>query len=197
MPTPTITASQATHRWGTTLPTYSAQGGEGVNLWTAVRGVFVPTATTNGQQTVFTPQNKSETLIVTVTDPSDNAFATVPLVVEATFPYQPDWQQSGRSLDDKTNESTAEDGSVSHIVKGPIQRTWKYGFNRRSYTEFSAAEAFWQWHRKTKVFWMQDYPRDDGITTPPLYRVRFITSMDDEPMGANFKAYSFVLKEEI
>lgn len=200
MPAPVITATEATHRIEQdALPQFKGTGATGQIAWSVSlnHGVFGATPTNNNVFTTFTPLNQSESLIVTAKDLFDNAVSTVALAIEAMFPYQPDWKNAQRELDVKTNESTAEDGGLSTVEKSDPFRLWTFGFNDRDFDELTAAENFWLWHRKSKVFWLKDVPRGAATGTGPLWKVRHASSFKDDPQDADVHNYAGLFRQAI
>lgn len=198
MPAPTIAQSLTVHRVSSLpLPTFTGSGATGQVAWSAPFGSFSPAQTNNGVASTLTPTNESRNLVVTARDSADNLTRTTLIEIQATFPYQPDWRSAPGLMDDQTNVSLAEDFSPSFLVKSDLQRVFRYGFNDRDVpTEWAAVKAFYMWHRKTRWFWIVDYPRD--VTgSPELIKVRFDSGLGDDPQGLNKQSYSFVFREAI
>lgn len=198
MPAPSIVQTQTTHRHGSgTLPTFTGSGASGSIAWLASRGVIAPTPTANGVPTTLTPSNESESVIITARDTADDATSTTVIEIQATFPYQPNWDGADSDLDDKTNVSLAEDLTPSFVVKSELQDVFRYAFNRREVDpEYLAARAFYEWHKKARWFWIKDCPRSI-LTDPPLIKVRFDSAFSQSPVFLGRISYSCVMREAI
>lgn len=202
MPAPVISQSAAVHKYGQeSLPTFSATASGNIQ-WSASRGTFTPSTTASGAPTTYTPVNNSDggingpPVTVTATNVADATEATTVIEIQATFPYQPNWRGNAkRTLDDKTNISTAEDGSPSFVVKGDPQRVWKYSMLERDVPEWEVIDAFWLHHRKTRWFWLLDRPR--ALLSPVYYKARIDSALDDDPEFSNNIGYSLVMREAI
>ncbi len=199
MPAPSIAQTQTSHRYSSgTLPTFTGTGAGETIAWTASRGAIAPTPTANGVATTLTPSNESESVIITARDTSDNATSTTIIDIQATFPYQPNYDGADSDLDDKTNVSLAEDLTPSFVVKSELQDVFRYAFNRREVDpEYLAAVAFYEWHKKTRWFWIRDCPRSILGTSAPLIKVRFDSAFSRSPVFLGRISYSCVMREAI
>lgn len=200
MPAPVITQNLAVYIHGTApLPRLSAVGAAGQIAWSAPWGTFSRNTTNNSQTTDYSPVNQSDSIIVTARDISDNAISTTVLKIEAKFPYQGNYRNVPRSLDQITNESIAEDGGESFTEKGDPNATFIWKFLARQQSEHAAVDAFWRWHRKTKSFWLLDVARNDigDPTIGELIRVRFAAPFQDNPFGADFMDYDLTFKQAV
>lgn len=193
MPAPTITPSLTVYRSGATpKPTYSATGSGGSIAWSSPDGTFSPITTANGVSTTFTPDNKTQSAVITAKDTSDNATRTAVLAVTATCPDRGQFGSAPIELDDRTNVSQAEDGGQSFLVKGPPFRIFPYQFPNRTQAQFDAMEAFWLFHRKTIKFYLEDPIHDN------LFRlVRFDSKLQIDVQGADMIGWSCTFREAV
>lgn len=194
MPAPNITASATTYRYGA-IPkiNLSASGAAGLIAWSASpAGSFDPVETANGQQTVFSPSNETQSVVISARDKSDNATSTIAVTITATCPDRGQFGGAPVELDDRTNVSTAEDGGSSYLVKGPPFRLFSYTFPNRTQAQYDEITAFWLFHRKTRKFYLED-PVHDGV----FRLVRFDSKLAADIQGADMIQYAATFREAV
>lgn len=128
----------------------------------------------------------NDPVIISAHDNVADATITKKIDAFATFPYQPDWRFEGE-VDDRTEISTAEDGSEV-FGAGGFFATWNLQFQDREFDQYQEALAFRYKHAKWRFFYLYD------VALEELSFVRFDSAIRRQPDWAEGVSYSFAVK---
>ncbi len=146
MSAPIITATQTVYRFKTLpLPSYAANQAV---TWTASDG----TITAGG---VYSPPNRSGSYIVTAINGA-NEVSNTTLTVNATFPFEPNWQYKRKKKEPVLLSVAEDERTVVVRYKGLPVKSWVLGFKGRTQTEENSFDSFRDYHRLDKQFYYED-----------------------------------------
>jgi hypothetical protein len=193
-----VTKTKAVHRAGATvpaasqnprqyvtgelpLPTFTGTGSGASINWNdnGAGGSFAPATTANGQATTYTPANQDTVVTVTGVDSSSglNRGSTT-IKIEATLPLNP---VMGYDTDTDQDTQASESKDKTRVVAtfGPLFDTTPLQWLGRHKEQWLMMRAFWNFHKKVKMFWFVDQE------TGEMYRVWFDSPLRQSKRGAN------------
>jgi hypothetical protein len=148
-----VSSSVSTYRYGDpviAIPLLSASGATGTVHWSTSSGTL---SNATGATSSLSPIDRSEIVIVTAVD--DSATVTKGVQIYATVPYQPKWGVEA-DFDDETEISVSEDNVPKFRVVSELTARFPLVYEKRSFDEYWIMMQFFNWHRKSTPFYIDD-----------------------------------------